>query len=372
MLLIIILQVISGVVSQSNCSSTAADVGDISDNASKDEVAKYVYSYLISKGMDSVHAAAIVGYVDAEGGLSASTVQQGESAENTGWGLFQVTPVTRLKAFAEKQGLAWSSAAVQVDYAWTELHTSVQDDGSTSGSPDWYDIYNHGVSLSEWWNLTDVSEIAGIYTDCFGRGATSHYAYNDSHEVQARYWYGKLAGNTDTGTSGTITTDDTSATDTGGSCGSGSDSDSGGASAIGEKLSYYDDLEPYLEKWIGKSPYNYGGDPSNLNSEAGAAIGTDCSGFVGWAFSKIGIDFSGRPSTGTMYPANTYEIDESDAKAGDLIFFNGGGSVHHVGVYIGGGYMIDDENSGIKKSKIWSESHFFARVKSSIIPSQYQ
>nr|AIA90866.1 NLPC_P60 [uncultured Bacillus sp.] len=50
-------------------------------------------------------------------------------------------------------------------------------------------------------------------------------------------------------------------------------------------------------------------------------------------------------------------VAEKDAKAGDLVFFQGTdsqGGMTHVGIYIGNGRMLDSEDSGIKYSDITS------------------
>ena len=261
---------------------------------------------------------------------------------------------------------------VQLEYAWTKLHHAVAKDGSiTKGGPDWIDIYNHGISIKEWWKMDNVSDIAGIYTDCFGRGATSHMAHNDPHEANARKWYAKLAGTTPDSEGGQID-DDTISTDGGGDCGSG-DQNAGGAKAIGEKLSYYDDLAPWLEKWLNKSTYNLGGAPSNLDHESTAkSAGTDCSGFVGWALGKIGIHVSGRPTTYSLIQSDVTVISKEEAKAGDLIFFGDKKAPYHVGIYIGGGYMINDQDNGIVREKVWPDQHIYAHLKGNLIPSKYK
>ncbi|KAL3948253.1 phage tail tip lysozyme [Lentilactobacillus hilgardii] len=370
-------------VQDQNCTTTT-QVADGPTSKSQEAIAKYEFDFFKSKGMDDAHAAALVGYSDYEsGGLVPAAKQYGnQSASETGWGLFQVTPIDRLKNFAKKQGVDWTGEKVQLEYAWTELHHAVDSSGNvTSGGADWIDLYHHGVSLAQWWKLTDVSEIAGIYTDCFGRGAKSHDFYNDGHEQRARKWYAKFAGSSgNTSGSTVIDESDTSSTEDGSGstlCGTDNSSDSSGSlSTNGNKMSYFDDLTPYLTKWLGKSPYNYGGAPTNLDNKTTATtLGTDCSGFVGWAFGKIGIHLTGRPTTTTLFDSDVTVENEKDAKAGDLVFFEGKTNPGHVGVYIGNGLMIDDQDSGIKKEKVhasWWPDLQFARLKSSFVPSKYK
>lgn len=375
--LLIIASALGGGSNDPDCSnSDGGSFGNIGINPDQLQVAQYMFNYFKAKGMDDAHICAIIGYADYEsGGLVPSKKQEGDLvASETGWGLFQVTPIDRLKNFARNKGLDWQGVEVQLEYAWTELHHAVATDGTvTNGPPDWFDLYQHGVSLEEWWGLTDVSDICGIYTDCFGRGAISHNSKDDPHVVAARKWYGKFAGTTPTMTGGEVS-GSSSTEDNGGGCGVSDNSNSkGGAKAKGSKLSYYDDLEPWLAKWLNQSPYNYGGAPTNLDHENTAkGVGTDCSGFVGWAFGKIGIHFSGRPTTFSMTDNDIEQIAESEAKAGDLIFFGDPTAPHHVGVYVGGGEMINDQDRGIVREKIWTEQHNFARVKGSLIPSKYK
>lgn len=362
--------------------STNSDIADGPTSQDQYAVAKYEYDFFRKKGMDPEHAAALVGYSDAEsGGLKPAVRQVGNQSEaQTGWGLFQVTPIDRLKNFAKNQNIDWKGEKVQCEYAWQELHHAVSAQGNvTKAGPDWIDLYHHGVSLKEWWKLKDVSKIAGIYTDCFGRGAASHYSNNDPHEVRARKWYAKLAGKDgDTGGGNVVDASETGISLDGisGKCENNGGSDDS-LNVKGGKLAYFDSIQSYLIKWKdGKSPYNYGGAGDNLDTAAGAKKGTDCSGFVAWVMKHVGINFSSsRPTTITMFHNDVNVISEKKAKAGDLVFFEGKSNPGHVGIYIGNGQMIDDQNRGIIKEKVhasyWPDLQF-ARVKSSLVPKKFR
>ena len=74
----------------------------------------------------------------------------------------------------------------------------------------------------------------------------------------------------------------------------------------------------------------------------------DCSGFVQWCHSEIGISV---PRTS----AEQYKSGSSaTGKKGDLVFFKKNGKINHVGICDGNGNMINAQSSGVKKVKISS------------------
>jgi len=86
------------------------------------------------------------------------------------------------------------------------------------------------------------------------------------------------------------------------------------------------------------TPYRWGG-----NSPAG---GFDCSGLV---------DYIYRNATGLELPRTSGEMADMDAHkvkrmtqlvSGDLVFFDIGGRISHVGVYVGKGRFVHAPNSG--------------------------
>ncbi|MEO8778898.1 MAG: C40 family peptidase [Rhodanobacter sp.] len=86
------------------------------------------------------------------------------------------------------------------------------------------------------------------------------------------------------------------------------------------------------------TPYHWGG-----NTPAG---GFDCSGL---------IDYIYRTATGIKLPRTSHEMAAMDAHkvrrmtqlaSGDLVFFDIGGSISHVGVYVGKGRFVHAPNSG--------------------------
>ena len=86
------------------------------------------------------------------------------------------------------------------------------------------------------------------------------------------------------------------------------------------------------------TPYRWGG-----NTPAG---GFDCSGLV---------DYIYRTAAGIRLPRTSHEMASMDARkvrkmtqlaSGDLVFFDIGGAISHVGVYVGKGRFVHAPNSG--------------------------
>jgi cell wall-associated NlpC family hydrolase len=69
--------------------------------------------------------------------------------------------------------------------------------------------------------------------------------------------------------------------------------------------------------------------------------GFDCSGLTQWAFEHAGIEL---PRTSRAQATEGQEVSADSMQPGDLIFFNS--PVSHVGIYIGGGKMIEAPQSG--------------------------
>ena len=104
-----------------------------------------------------------------------------------------------------------------------------------------------------------------------------------------------------------------------------------------------------------------GGPPPALNGNAQAAIdaaysvigvpyqfagsspstGFDCSGLTMWAWSHAGVSL---PHSSAMQYAVLPHVAQSDLQPGDLVFFYS--PIHHVGIYVGGGQMIDAPHTG--------------------------
>ncbi|MCZ7661630.1 MAG: NlpC/P60 family protein [Thermoleophilia bacterium] len=92
-------------------------------------------------------------------------------------------------------------------------------------------------------------------------------------------------------------------------------------------------------------PYVWGG---------ASPSGFDCSGLVLYAYAKVGVSLphSSRAQYGYGVPVSRDEL-----QPGDLVFF--GSPIHHVGIYVGNGNMIDAPYTGanVRISSI-SRSHY--------------
>jgi cell wall-associated NlpC family hydrolase len=110
----------------------------------------------------------------------------------------------------------------------------------------------------------------------------------------------------------------------------------------------------YARAQLGK-PYQWGG--------AGPAS-FDCSGLVMMAWAQAGVYF---PHLAQDQYDMTTRIRLSDLLPGDLVFFGTPNDVYHVGIYIGGGNMIDAPETGqdVSVSTIyWNGLLGAGRVKS--------
>lgn len=112
---------------------------------------------------------------------------------------------------------------------------------------------------------------------------------------------------------------------------------------------FVDEIILTAESWLGV-PYKFGGESKS---------GADCSGFVMQVFSDSGINL---PRTSRQQFEFAAPVNFVEKKAGDLIFFKNKGTVNHVGIYLGKGYMIHaSTSSGVIRQSI-HDSYFINRV----------
>ena len=86
------------------------------------------------------------------------------------------------------------------------------------------------------------------------------------------------------------------------------------------------------QKYVG-TPYVWGGSTPET--------GFDCSGYVCWVYNQNGYDV-GRTTANGLWNKSQH-ISESEAKPGDLVFFDGTYDTpgkSHVGIYLGNGMMV--------------------------------
>ncbi|UOZ03417.1 C40 family peptidase [Amycolatopsis sp. WQ 127309] len=86
-------------------------------------------------------------------------------------------------------------------------------------------------------------------------------------------------------------------------------------------------------------PYVWGGD-GPLHGDAGF----DCSGLTHAAYGAAGITLP--RTSAAQYDAGPRVPDGEPLLPGDLVFYATAGRVHHVGLYLGGGHMIDAPDFG--------------------------
>ncbi|MDQ0246093.1 peptidoglycan hydrolase CwlO-like protein [Bacillus fengqiuensis] len=118
-------------------------------------------------------------------------------------------------------------------------------------------------------------------------------------------------------------------------------------------------------KWIGNSAYVFGGGRNQYDIANGLF---DCSAFVHWAFSQVGVKLGsvGSVSTESLKRMGT-QVPMSQIQPGDLVFFDTYKKDGHVGIYVGNGKFIGSQSStGVAIADMsrgyWSQK-FNGRVK---------
>lgn len=66
------------------------------------------------------------------------------------------------------------------------------------------------------------------------------------------------------------------------------------------------------------------------------AEGFDCSGLTMWAWAQAGVSM---PHQSRQQFASFPQVPIDQLQPGDLVFM--GSPIHHVGIYVGGGMMVD-------------------------------
>jgi cell wall-associated NlpC family hydrolase len=113
----------------------------------------------------------------------------------------------------------------------------------------------------------------------------------------------------------------------------------------------------YVETFIGKVPYEYGGDSPQT--------GFDCSGLTEYVYARYGKSI---PRTAEGQFAVFRRESKGAAWGGDLVFFHVDSDpnsyVYHVAIYEGDGHIVSatDPGQGIAWQTIWTSDVTFGTI----------
>jgi len=131
-------------------------------------------------------------------------------------------------------------------------------------------------------------------------------------------------------------------------------------------------LREELPAWAARDPATASRLLSHALSQVGRAYvtggtggaGFDCSGFTSWAYAKTGLEL---PRTSREQFRSGRAVAASALRPGDLVFFEDGGKVGHVGIYMSGGRFIHSSRAsgGVAVDELsgsyWSRAYAGAR-----------
>ncbi|WP_159456470.1 C40 family peptidase [Intestinibacillus massiliensis] len=102
----------------------------------------------------------------------------------------------------------------------------------------------------------------------------------------------------------------------------------------------------YAASFLG-TPYVYGGSSPS---------GFDCSGFTSYVYKNTVRSI---PRTATSQRNALTNVSMDELKPADLVFFGSGGSISHVGIYVGNGKFIHSPHTGsvVKYDTLWSGNY---------------
>ena len=125
---------------------------------------------------------------------------------------------------------------------------------------------------------------------------------------------------------------------------SSSSSSSAASSGAGE---YVPDPSPGASGAVNAAISQVGVDYQYATALPGESF--DCSGLTAWAWEQAGVSL---PHQSRQQYASTTHVSPADVQPGDLIFFYS--PISHVGLYIGGGMMVDaaNEASGVRRAAV--------------------
>jgi len=102
--------------------------------------------------------------------------------------------------------------------------------------------------------------------------------------------------------------------------------------AVGPINADHSSVVAFAASFVGKVPYVWGG---------ASPAGFDCSGLTMYVYSSFGV---GLPHNAAAQQASTTPVPSGQEQPGDLVFF--GSPAYHVGIYVGGGSMINAPHTG--------------------------
>jgi len=88
----------------------------------------------------------------------------------------------------------------------------------------------------------------------------------------------------------------------------------------------------------------------------------DCSGLTSAAWASVGISI---PRTSQEQWASLPHVPTADMQPGDILVFNGAG---HVGIYVGGGMMIDAPHTGLNVEKVALSGWYLSELDAAVRP----
>lgn len=127
--------------------------------------------------------------------------------------------------------------------------------------------------------------------------------------------------------------------------------------ANAQTLSFNQRASTYVETFVGRVPYTYGG--------SSPSSGFDCSGLTQYVYDQFGESI---PRTADAQFQDFRRESERAAWGGDLVFFHVDSDpnsyVYHVAIYEGGNQIVSatDPSQGIAWQAIWSSDVTFGTI----------
>lgn len=263
LLIVLIVAAAVGVASMTNTARLTGDEATVA-------------AYLLDKGLDPVHVAAIMGNMEAESGIDPTAKEVGGG----GRGLCQWTGgrFSQLCAYAASRSKDWTDIHLQLDFLWAELTGDGPAASYASGQ------YDHDGFVAK----TDLEDCVLYFGRNFER-PNEHYAQWGRRLDSARKYLSAL---------------------------------SGGGSAEGVAGSALSKIGcPYV--WGAAGPDSF-----------------DCSGLVVWSYAQNGVLGMGRTTYDQISQCRIIDESEAQPGDLIFMMFSSPGVPSHVGIYIGGGQMV--------------------------------